>query len=92
MLRLTVLREDSQEVVVQVEGWLEGSQVKIMMREGERWRGRGRRLVLEVDGLKQVDENGLALLRSWTGDRLEVRGGSAFLRALIEQTGGLYHD
>jgi len=87
MLRLTVRSQTPQEVVLQVDGWVSGADVAILEQEGNRLLGEAQRVALELKGVESIDEAGIALLRRWWGERLVLRGGSSFIRALLKAHG-----
>ena len=85
MLRITVVSQTREEVVLKVEGWISGEHVHVLEEEGERWLQRTRRLVLDLSGVRFIDNAGIGLLQHWWGDRLVLRGGSSFVRSLLEE-------
>ena len=87
MLRLVVKAQTPDEVLVALYGKVVGTDVGLLEQEGQCYRQAGARLVLELDGVQFIDEAGLALLRRWSGPGLQLRGGSAFLRALLAAEG-----
>jgi anti-anti-sigma regulatory factor len=87
MLRLVVKEQTPDEVLVALYGKVVGTDVGLLEQEGRCHCGAGARLVLELDGVQFIDEAGLALLRRWSGSGLQLRGGSAFLRALLAVEG-----
>ena len=86
MMRLTVVSQTPAEMILKVEGWISGAEVALLEEEGTRLQ-EGERLVLDLSGVHSIDEDGIALLQRWSGDRLELRGGSAFVRRLLEVNG-----
>ena len=87
MIRLTVVSQTAEEGVLKVEGWVSGANVAILEEEGIRLLGQSERLVLELDDVQFIDLRGVALLRHWSGERLVLRGGSLFIRGLLEEHG-----
>jgi len=85
MLRLTVVSQTSEEMLVKVEGWLDRASIEVMTEEGQRWREQSHHLVLDIEELKGIDAAGLMLLEKWVGDHLELRGGSCFIQALLKR-------
>ena len=87
MLRISTVERTEGEVVLKVEGWMSGEGIKVLEREGSHWLREGNRLILDLTGVQFIDEEGITLLRRWCGDRLVLRGGSPFLRSLLETYG-----
>lgn len=87
MLRLTVVSQTCEEVVLKVEGWVSGENVALLEEESTRLLREAERLVLDLDGVQFIDREGIALLKRWSGKRLELRGGSLFVRGLLEEHG-----
>ena len=87
MIRLTIQSQTPEEVVLQVDGWVSGKNVPILEQEGTRLLQEAQRLVLDLKGVQFIDEAGIALLQRWSGERLELRGGSSFIRALLKAHG-----
>ena len=87
MVRLTVISQTEEEGVLKVEGWVSGADVEILEEEGARLLRQSERLVLDLDEVQFIDRKGIALLRRWSGERLDLRGGSLFIRGLLEQHG-----
>lgn len=84
MIRLTIQSQTPEEVVLQVDGWVSGKNVPILEQEGTRLLRETERLVLDLKGVQFIDEAGIALLQRWSGERLVLRGGSSFIRALLK--------
>ena len=91
MMRLTVHAQTPDAVTLAVHGKVAGPDVEVLEAEGQRHLRAAGRLVLVLDGVQFIDEAGLALLQRWSGPRLEMRGGSPFVRALLSG-GGLELD
>ena len=87
MLRLTMRSQTPEEAVLEVHGWVSGKDVEILEQEGTRLLQEAQRLVLGLKGVRFIDRHGLALLKRWSGDRLELRGGSSFVRMLLAKHG-----
>ena len=88
MLRLTIRSQTPEEVVVEVAGWVSGADVDVLEEEGIRLLQEAERLVLDLKGVKFIDREGIALLQRWSGERLVLlRGGSLFIRTLLEEQG-----
>jgi hypothetical protein len=87
MIRLIVQGQTPEETMLQVDGWVSEENVSILEQEGTRLLGETQRLVLELDGVQFIDREGIALLKRWSWKRLELRGGSLFVRGLLEAHG-----
>ena len=83
MLRINAAAEEGEEIVLEVEGWVAGAGVELLRREGAPYLRTGYRLVLDLEGVRFLDPKGLALLEEWSGEQLELRGGSPFIRMLL---------
>ena len=84
MLRITVAKQTRKEVVLKVEGWVSGEEVGVLEQEGARWIQQVGRLVLDLTEVRFIDDTGIALLKRWWGNGLVLRGGSPFVRSLLE--------
>ena len=87
MVRLTIISQTREEVVLKVEGRVSGEDVALLEEEGTRLLGETERLVLDLKGVKFIDEAGVDLLRRWKGDELVLRGASPFVRTVLERRG-----
>ena len=88
MLRITLVSQTPEEAVLQLEGWVDGEEVALLAAEGHRLLQAAQRLVLDLGGIKFIDEAGLALLQGWSsGRRLVLRGGSSYLRTVLATSG-----
>ena len=66
---------------------LNGEDVILLAQMGEKVRQRGARLVLDLAGVRSIDEKGLALLASWAGPQLGLRRPSLFLGQVLAHRG-----
>ena len=87
MLRLTVQAQGTAETVLRIEGWVTGKEVELLDREISRLLVSAGRLVLDLGGVRSISPGGVELLHRWPG-RLELRGGSDFVRLALERHGG----
>ena len=87
MVRLTVISQTKAEAILKVEGWVSGADAVLLEEEGMRLLGESERLVLDLEGVRFIDREGIALLRRWSGERLVLRGASPFVRTVLEEEG-----
>ena len=87
MIRIDTLSENSDQVVLAVAGRVADSEVAFVEEEIGRWLAKTEQLVLDLKGVKFIDQNGLALLERYAGTRLQLRGGSLYIRDLLETHG-----
>ncbi len=87
MIRLVVQSQHPEETVLEVHGWLSGKHVAILQHEGTRLLEESKRLVLDLKGVRFIDEAGIALLQRWCEKGAALRGGSWFVRTLLEDRG-----
>ena len=91
MLRITLVSQVPEEVVLKVEGEVAGEEVQVLEQVGTQWHRKTERLVLDLKGVLFIDEAGIAVLRQWLGERLVLRGGSLFIQLLL-RTHGLLEE
>lgn len=87
MLRLIIYDQTPAAATVAVQGKIAGADVDLLAAEGRRLFQGSKRLVLVLDGVQFIDEAGIALLALWSGPRLDLSGGSTFIRALLRAKG-----
>ena len=87
MLRITPVARTPGAEVLEVEGWLTGEATMVLAEAGGRVRQRGSRLVLELAGLRWIDDGGLALLETWAGPRLQLRHPSLLIAQVLTRRG-----
>lgn len=87
MIRITVIAQDPKEVVLKIEGRLEGEDVVLLAAEGEGYLLQTERLVLEITEVKFIDQAGIQLLQRWARKRLVLQGGAPFVQALLKEHG-----
>ena len=83
MVRLTELSQTKEEAVLKVEGWVSGADVALLEEEGTRLLRETECLVLNLEGVRSVDREGIALLLRWSGERLVLRGASPFVHTRL---------
>lgn len=87
MIRLVIQSQQPEEAVLEVHGRLSGKHVAILQHEGTRLLEESKNLVLDLKGVRFIDEAGIALLQRWCGKGATLRGGSWFVRTLLEDRG-----
>ena len=87
MVKLTVTAQSPDQAALGIEGELAGAAVLLLQEEGTRLLRQSSCLALELDGVQFIDRAGVALLKCWAGERVVLRGGSAYVRALLEYHG-----
>ncbi len=87
MLRITLESQTPAATALKVEGWLTGMEVTLLEREGNRHLRHSQCLVLDISGVKFIDDVGLSLLKSWSGDHLVLRSATTYMRALLTASG-----
>ena len=87
MIRITTIAETPKEVVLKVEGHISEEDVVVLEAEGERNLQYTERLVLDLSGIKFIDEAGIQLLQRWSGERLVLQGASRFIQTLLKAHG-----
>lgn len=87
MLRLAPLSRAGGEVVLAVVGWVVGRDVAVLEQEISRELARARRLVLDLGRTRSIDATGLDVLQRWSDRGLVLRGGSSFVRELLQRHG-----
>ena len=92
MLRITLVSQAPEEVVLKVEGEVTGKEVQVLEQVGAQWYQETERLVLDLNGVFFIDEAGIAVLRQWLGERLVLRGGSLFIQQLLRTHGLVYEE
>jgi anti-anti-sigma regulatory factor len=87
MLKVTLLEEDERAVILKLEGRITGQWVHELERECERHLNKHRKLILDVSGITFVDDQGIKMLRTVVGDRVELIRCSLFLSGLLNNGG-----
>ena len=88
MLRLTLMAQGPTEAVVAVDGWITGEEVGLLEREGERWLQEVSHLVLDLNGVRFIDQTGIELLKRWSAaEKLALHGGALFVQSLLQAHG-----
>ncbi len=82
MLRITVVSQTPDEVVLRMEGWVSGTNVELLKQEVTHWFREAKYVVLDLTNIRFIDEAGITLLQGWSKKRL--RGGSLFVHTLLE--------
>jgi anti-anti-sigma factor len=87
MLRITVVSQTPDEVVLRMEGWVSGTNVELLKQEVTHWFREAKYVVLDLTNIRFIDEAGITLLQGWSKKRLMLRGGSLFVHTLLEAHG-----
>jgi len=87
MLRISVVCQSPAGVVLKLEGWVSREAVGLLREEGHRWLGQEKGLVLDLEGVAFIDRAGLDLLAAWAAGGVKLRGGSLFVRTLLQRRG-----
>jgi anti-anti-sigma regulatory factor len=97
MIRIDVGEHTPQQVVLRVQGHLEGRERRVLEEEIRRWLAQVSHVVLELKAVPLLDWQALRWLQQWTTDaplqahgtkaKLTLRGGSDFLRHQLRAYG-----
>ena len=87
MLRIDLITQSGSQAELRVEGWIAGEGVALLAVEVSRHLQEKEKLVLDLKGVDFIDEAGIALLAGWPAEQLELRGGSVYLRMLLDRRG-----
>ena len=87
MLRVTTSLQAPERAILQLEGWFAAEDVELIEGEAERLFLDVSHLVLDLHGVRFIDQQGIDLIKSWPPDRLVLRGASAFVCALLKTQG-----
>jgi len=89
MMRIELRSQTEAEVVLSVAGWVDNpALVRVLREEVEGWLEQGRRVVLELAGLKGLSVGGLELVRSWRERPVELRRLPRLIASLVEVLAG----
>ncbi len=87
MRRIDLAWQTAEEVGLKVAGRLSKEGVALLKGEGQCWLGEVDRLVLDLEELQFIDEEGAELLRGWKERGVRWQGGSIFVRAQLQDYG-----
>ena len=87
MLRLTLSCHSCEESVLQIDGWITGPQGALVQTEIVRLLEQTQHLILDLKGVRFLDEAGAAHLRHWSGERVTLHHVPPFIRALLDRPG-----
>ncbi|MBI2503652.1 MAG: STAS domain-containing protein [Candidatus Latescibacteria bacterium] len=84
-MRIEVRSQTEGEVVLRVAGWADNpALVRVLREEVECWLEQGRRVVLDLEQLKAISPEGLALIHRWQGKPVELRRMPMLIASLVE--------
>ena len=83
MMRIRVVSEAPEETVLGVSGWVYGDDAVVLEEECRRWLGQSKRLVLDLEETRIIDEDGIDVLTSFAGYRLVLKNASPFIQVLL---------
>ena len=86
-LRITSISQDDESAELKIEGRVTAADVALLDGEIRAEFDRVERIVLNLEGLKHIDREGLEMLKGWSGDRLVLQGCSSFIRSLLAASG-----
>ena len=87
MMRIKVVSQTPEEAVLKIEGWIAGTEVVLLEEEGQSLLHQSRRLVLDLSEVRNIDPEGIVLLRRWARRKVALQGGSLYIRALLQKHG-----
>jgi ABC-type transporter Mla MlaB component len=97
MIRIDVLEQTQEQVVLQVQGDLHATEMELLEGEVRRWLGQVEQVVLDLSGVPVVNWTGLDRLQQWVvvppqeapreGVRLTLRCRARCLRNLLRARG-----
>jgi len=85
MLRITIISSADGAVHLHLSGRIGSAEVGVLQVQLQQQAGRPQ--VLDLAAVQFIDEAGICLLERWVGRGLELRGGSVFIRRLLEERG-----
>ena len=87
MIRITIDRSNKLSVVLYLEGKLAAEAVNSLRRESCRWLDGSQDLIIDLEGVRFIDDDGLTLLQGLKSPRLQIRGASEFIQSLLASYG-----
>lgn len=87
MLRITRVRQTSSDEAYALEGWLVDEQVRVLAETCGGALERGARLILDLEGVRFIDDAGLTLLQRWAEQGLRLHRASDFVGQLLAAYG-----
>lgn len=87
MLRISVASRSPPEIVLKLEGQVAREWVPLLDQEIRRWLRQQPRVVLDLGGIQHLDHAGLDLVERWHQQGVGLRGGSLFVKTLLESRG-----
>ena len=83
MLRITLVSRDPVEEVYALEGWIVDEETRLLADTCGGVVARGARLVLDLGGVRFIDDGGLVVLSGWAGPKLRLRRASDLVAQLL---------
>jgi len=87
MLRISIAEENGARVVLKLEGSIESEWVQELERECRHWLAMKRKVVLNFREVRFVDCAAVALLKRFEAEGVEIAECSAFIKALMLDSG-----
>jgi len=87
MLRIDVVRKTSDQAILKIAGRLADAEVAFLDEELTHWLARAGLVILDLNGVTFIDEQGLAMLKRRPQADVQLRSESRFIRTLLEAHG-----
>ena len=87
MVRIELESHTPGEVVLKVEGWIGAEDTPLLEQEFCRWGEEAQRLVLDLEGIRSLDQEGSVLLERWTAKGVVLRAKSSAVKGLLRTYG-----
>ena len=89
MIRIDILSQSPEEAVMRIAGWVRlPAEIDLVAQEGTRCLAQSRRLVLDLQEVLSLYEDGVALLQGWQAQgRLQICAWSYHIEDNLEHHG-----